>query len=121
MSLKKDGTPKIERVVAAVDCGQVINPDIVKAQVEGAIGFGLTAALYGDIKMEKGKVLTKNFDTYKLLRIEDMPKVEVYIVPSSERPTGIGEPGVPPIAPAVGNALFRLTGKRVYRLPMIKA
>ena len=121
VTLKKDGTPKVERVVAAVDCGRVINPDIVQAQVEGAIGFGLTAALYGDIKMEKGKVLTKNFDTYKLLRIEDMPKVEVHIVPSSERPTGIGEPGVPPIAPAVGNALFRLTGKRIYRLPMIKA
>ncbi|HKJ72963.1 MAG TPA: xanthine dehydrogenase family protein molybdopterin-binding subunit [Alphaproteobacteria bacterium] len=121
VSLKKDGTPKVERVVAAVDCGQVVNPDIVKAQVDGAVGFGLTAALYGDIKMEKGVVLTKNFDTYKLLRIEDMPKVEVYIMPSHERPSGIGEPGVPPIAPAVGNALFRLTGKRVYRLPMIKA
>ena len=120
VTLRKDGTPKVERVVAAVDCGRVINPDIVQAQVEGAIGFGLTAALYGDIKMDKGKVLTRNFDTYKLLRMDEMPKVEVYTIDSDETPSGIGEPGVPPIAPAVGNALFRLTGKRSYRLPLVK-
>jgi isoquinoline 1-oxidoreductase beta subunit len=120
VTLRKDGTPKVERVVAAVDCGRVINPDIVQAQVEGAIGFGLTAALYGDIKMDKGKVLTRNFDTYKLLRMDEMPKVEVYTIDSDETPSGIGEPGVPPIAPAVGNALFRLTGKRAYRLPLVK-
>jgi isoquinoline 1-oxidoreductase beta subunit len=118
VSLNRDGTPKVERVVCAVDCGIAINPDVIAAQIEGGVGFGLTAALYGDIRIEKGRVVTKNFDAYRLLRINEMPSIEVHIVQSDQDPSGIGEPGVPPIAPAVANAYFRLTGRRVYRLPI---
>ncbi|HEY6554901.1 MAG TPA: xanthine dehydrogenase family protein molybdopterin-binding subunit [Vicinamibacteria bacterium] len=117
VTLRKNGLPKVERVVCAVDCGIAINPDVVRAQMEGGIGFGLGAALYGEITLDKGRVVQSNFHDYRSLRIDDMPTVEVHIVPSSEAPTGVGEPGVPCIAPAVANAMFRLTGKRVYRLP----
>ncbi len=120
VTLRKDGMPKVERVVCAVDCGIAINPDVVRAQMEGGIGFGLGAALYGEITLDKGRVTQSNFHDYRVLKIDEMPKVEVHIVPSAEAPTGVGEPGVPCVAPAVANALFQLTGKRIYRLPFTR-
>ncbi|MET0340453.1 MAG: xanthine dehydrogenase family protein molybdopterin-binding subunit [Polyangiales bacterium] len=117
VSLREDKTPKVERVVATVDCGVAINPDIIRSQIEGGLGFGLASALYGDLNIVKGALEETNFDLYRLMRIDDMPKVEVHIVPSPAAPTGVGEIGVPPIAPAVANALFKLTGKRTRRLP----
>jgi isoquinoline 1-oxidoreductase beta subunit len=112
-----DGKIKVDRVVCAVDCGVPINPDIITAQMEGGIGFGLGAALYGAITLKDGKVEQSNFDGYQVLRIDAMPKVEVHIVPSTEPPTGVGEPGVAPIGPAVANAVFAATGKRLRVLP----
>jgi isoquinoline 1-oxidoreductase beta subunit len=117
---RPDGFPKVERVVCAVDCGVAVNPDVVRAQMEGGIGFGLGAALWSEITLEKGRVVQSNFDDYRTLRIDEMPKVEVHIVPSAEAPSGVGEPGVPPIAPAVANALFRLTGRSVRKLPFTR-
>lgn len=121
VSLGKDGSPKVERVVCAVDCGVAVNPDVVRAQMEGAIGFGLGAAAWSEITLEKGRVVQSNFHDYRTLRIDEMPRVEVHIVPSAQPPTGVGEPGVPPIGPAVANALFHLTGQRVRRLPFARA
>ncbi|MGO8952990.1 MAG: molybdopterin cofactor-binding domain-containing protein [Rhodomicrobium sp.] len=121
VSAGEDGLPKVERVVTAVDCGQPINPDIIQAQMDGGVGFGLSAALFGAIDLEDGRVVQSNFDGYRQLRIDEMPPVEVHIVPSAEKPTGVGEPGVPPIAPAVANAWAKLTGERVYDLPFIRA
>lgn len=121
VSLGDGDMPRVERVVACVDCGTAINPNIIRAQIEGGIGFGLTAALYGEIEIEDGIVKTGNFDTYRLLRIDEMPSVDVHIMPSDAPPTGIGEPGVPPIAPAVANAYFQLTGKRIRRLPFARS
>lgn len=118
VTVKQDGSFKVDRVVCAVDCGLAINPDIIRAQMEGGIGFGLTAALYGAIVLKDGRVEQSNFHDYMPLRINDMPKVEVHIVTSGEKPTGVGEPGVPPIAPAVANALFAATGKRARNLPI---
>jgi isoquinoline 1-oxidoreductase beta subunit len=112
------GSVRVERVVAAVDCGQVINPDMVAAQVEGGIVFGLSAALKGEITVDRGRVQQSNFHNYPVLRINEMPQVEVHIVPSTASPGGMGEPPVPAIAPAVTNAIFAATGKRVRRLPI---
>ncbi|HEY3188108.1 MAG TPA: molybdopterin cofactor-binding domain-containing protein, partial [Solirubrobacteraceae bacterium] len=120
VSLRPDGLPKVERVVCALDCGTAINPDVIRAQMEGGIGFGLAGALWSEITLVDGRVQERNFDGYRPLRIEDMPAVEVHIVPSGAVPTGVGEPGVPPIAPAVANALFQLTGQRVRRLPFAR-
>jgi len=120
VSRRPDGLPKVERVVCAVDCGTAINPDVVRAQMEGGIGFGLAGALWSEITLVRGRVQQRNFDGYRPLRINDMPAVEVHIVPSGAAPTGVGEPGVPPIAPAVANALFQLTGQRVRRLPFAR-
>jgi isoquinoline 1-oxidoreductase subunit beta len=111
------GAVKVERVVCAVDCGTAINPDIVKAQMEGGIAFGLGAALRGAMTLTDGRVDQSNFHDYKPLRMADMPRVEVYIVPSVAPPTGVGEAAVPPIAPAVANAIYAATGERVRRLP----
>jgi isoquinoline 1-oxidoreductase subunit beta len=118
VSVEKDGTVHVHRVVAAVDCGQTVNPDTVKAQLEGGIIFGLTAALKTEITLDKGRVQQRNFNDYPMLRMFESPAIEVFIVPSTEHPTGVGEPGVPPIAPAVANAIFAATGKRVRRLPI---
>ena len=118
ISVQPDGGWRVERVVAAVDCGRAINPGIIRAQVEGAIGYGLSAALYGAITLENGEVQQSNFHDYEALRIDRMPKVEVHIVPSTEKPTGIGEPGLPPIAPAVASALMAATGQRFQALPL---
>jgi len=112
-----DGKPKVQRVVAAVDCGIAVNPDNIKAQVEGGVGFGLGAVLHSKVTMKDGVVEQGNFDTYEVLRFNEMPHVEVHIVPSAEAPTGIGEPGVPPIGPAVANAVAVGTGQRVRVLP----
>ena len=120
VSRRSDGLPKVERVVCAVDCGTAVNPDVVRSQMEGGIGFGLAAALWSEITLVHGRVQQRNFDGYRPLRIEDMPAVEVHIVPSGAVPTGVGEPGVPPIAPAVANAFFQLTGQRARRLPFAR-
>ncbi len=117
VSVAADGSPRVHRVVAAVDCGMQVNPLIIERQIEGAIVYGLSAALYGKITLKDGRVEQGNFHDYPVLRISEMPKVEVYHVASSEKPGGIGEPGTPPIAPAVANALFAATGKRLRSLP----
>ncbi|CAG4891952.1 xanthine dehydrogenase family protein molybdopterin-binding subunit [Paraburkholderia saeva] len=117
VSVDKDGNVKVERVVCAVDCGTPINPDVIAAQMEGGIGFGLGAALHSAITLKDGKVEQNNFDGYQVLRIAGMPKVEVHIVQSGEAPTGVGEPGVAPVGPAVANAIFAATGRRIQSLP----
>jgi isoquinoline 1-oxidoreductase beta subunit len=118
VSVGADGTPKVHRVVAAVDCGMTVNPEIIRRQIEGAIVYGLSAALFGKITLKDGRVEQGNFHDYPVLRMSDMPKVEVTILPSTEAPGGIGEPGTPPIAPAVVNAIFAATGKRLRSLPI---
>ena len=120
VSRGEEGLPKVEKVWCAVDCGLPVNPDVIVAQMQGGIGYGLSAALFGAIDLDGGKVVQSNFDSYRVLRIEEMPEVEVHIVPSAEKPTGVGEPGVPPLAPAVGNAWARLTGQRVHELPFTR-
>jgi isoquinoline 1-oxidoreductase beta subunit len=117
VTVGKDGAIKVDRVVAAVDCGVPVNPDVIRAQVESGVGYGLGAALRNQITLTDGLVDQSNFDSYEPLRISDMPKVEVHIIPSQAAPTGIGEPGVPPLAPAVSNAIFQATGKRLNALP----
>jgi isoquinoline 1-oxidoreductase beta subunit len=112
------GRPRVHRVVCAIDCGMVVNPDTVAAQMESGIVYGLTAALKGEISIENGRVAQSNFDDYPLLRLDECPDIEVYILPSLEAPGGVGEPGTPPIAPAVANAVFAATGKPVRRLPI---
>jgi len=112
-----DGMPRVHRVVCAVDCGTPVNPDVIRAQVEGSIGFGLGAVLAENLTLTDGVVDQGNYDTYTPLRIDAMPDVEVHIVSSTESPTGIGEPGVPPIGPAVANAVFKLTGSMRRTLP----
>jgi isoquinoline 1-oxidoreductase subunit beta len=118
VSVTKDADVRVHRVVCAVDCGMIVNPDIIEAQIQSAIVFGLSAALKGGITFENGRTAQSNFHDYELLRFNEMPEVEVHIVPSTEAPGGIGEPGVPPIAPAVANAIFAATGKRLRRLPI---
>jgi len=119
ISKRADGSIKVERVVCAVDCGTAINPDIVRTQMEGGIAYGLGAILKGAITLKDGVVDQSNFDTYDVLRMDEMPQVEVHIVPSTAPPTGVGEPGVPPLGPALANAIFALTGKPVTKLPML--
>ncbi len=113
-----NGRVRVHRVVCAVDCGVCANPAGVEAQLQGGVVFGLTAALYGELTFKDGRVQQSNFHDYPLLRLAEMPKVEVHIVASSEKPGGVGEVGVPPIAPAVANAVFAATGKRLRRLPL---
>jgi isoquinoline 1-oxidoreductase beta subunit len=119
VSVAEGGVFQVERVVCAVDCGTAVNPEIIRAQMEGGIAFGLSAALEEAVTLEDGRVRQSNFNSYKLLRFHRMPDVEVHIVPSAEKPTGVGEPGVPPIAPAVANAVFAATGRRFRRLPLL--
>jgi isoquinoline 1-oxidoreductase beta subunit len=121
ISIDRAGRPKVHRVVCAVDCGVAVNPDQIRAQMEGGIGFGLGAIMKSQLTLNQGKVVEGNFDGYDVLRIDEMPKVEVYIVKSSAPPTGVGEPGVPPIGPAVANAFFNATGKRVRVLPFSRS
>jgi isoquinoline 1-oxidoreductase subunit beta len=118
VSVTEQGQVRVHRVVAAVDCGRVVNPDGVAAQMEGGIIFGLSAALKGEITIDRGRVQQRNFNDYQVLRIDEAPMIEVHIVPSNEHPQGMGEPPVPPIAPAVANAIFAATGKRIRKLPI---
>jgi len=114
----QDGKPRVHRVVCAVDCGTVINPATVAQQMESAVIFGLTAALYGKIDIKDGAVQQTSFPSYPMVQLAAAPVVETWLVPSTRAPGGVGEPGVPPIAPAVSNALFALTGKRQRALPL---
>jgi len=118
VSLDPEEGVRVHRVVAAVDCGSIVNPDTIEAQIQSAVVFGLTATLKSGITIDRGRVAQQNFDDYPMLRLAETPSVEVFIVPSAEAPGGIGEPGVPPLAPAVVNAVFALTGKRLRRLPV---
>jgi isoquinoline 1-oxidoreductase beta subunit len=115
---KTTGKITVHKVVCAVDCGKYVNPEIIRAQMESGIVFGLSAALHGSITLKNGRVEQSNFHDYPLLRLNEMPEVEVHIVESTMKPGGIGEPGVPPIAPAVANAVFAIIGKRIRKLPM---
>jgi isoquinoline 1-oxidoreductase beta subunit len=119
VSVGSDGEVKVHRVVCAIDCGSVVNPDTVAAQMEGGVAFGLTAALKPAVMIENGRVVQQNFRDYPLLTIAEMPQVEVHIVESHAKPSGAGEAGVPAIAPAVGNAIFAATGKRLRSLPIL--
>ena len=121
VSMGENGEPKVHKVWAAVDCGVAVNPDIIRAQLEGGIGFALGHALYAEVPLEAGRPAVSNFNDYRSLRINEMPEIEVVIVQSKEAPTGIGEPGVPPLAPAVANAMAALGHKRPARLPMVRA
>jgi isoquinoline 1-oxidoreductase beta subunit len=114
----KDGTVRVRRVVCAVDCGTVVNPDTVRAQIQSAVNFGITAALYGKITLKNGRVEQANFDTYQILRMNDAPAIDVHIVESSELPGGMGEAGTSCIVPAVANAIFAATGQRLRKMPV---
>src|SRR5204863_7426510 len=118
VSVGSDGAVRVHRVVCAADCGIVVNPDTVQAQIEGAIVYGLTAALYGEITIEHGRVAQSNFTDYRMLALAETPTVEVHLVRRDAAPSGVGEAGLPPIAPAVCNAIFAGTGKRIRRSPI---
>jgi isoquinoline 1-oxidoreductase beta subunit len=118
IEVAKDGTVRVRRVVCAVDCGIVVNPDTVRAQMQSAVMFGITAALYGEVTLKNGRVEQSNFDSYQMLRMDEAPEVEVHIVQSQESPGGMGEAGTSAIVPAIANAIFAATGKRLRRLPV---
>jgi isoquinoline 1-oxidoreductase beta subunit len=118
ISMGEDGKAKVHRIVCALDCGQTVNPDIVMAQVESSVVFGLSAALWGEINLRNGRVQQTNFDTYRLLRMNEVPRIDTYIVESREAPGGVGEPAVALVAPAVCNAIYTATGRRVRSLPI---
>jgi isoquinoline 1-oxidoreductase beta subunit len=118
VQVAKDGSVRVRRVVCAVDCGSIVNPDTVRAQLEGAVIFGITAALYGAITLKDGRVEQANFDSYQMLRIDEAPAIEVHLVQNTEAPGGIGEPGTSAIVPAVANAIFAATGKRLRKMPV---
>jgi len=114
----ENGKIRVHRVVAAIDCGIFVNPETIRAQIEGGIVYGLSAALHGEITFKDGRVVQSNFHDYPVVRMNEMPVVEVHIVDSGEKSGGVGEPGLPPIAPAVANALFALNGQRLRKLPL---
>jgi isoquinoline 1-oxidoreductase subunit beta len=118
VEVSKDGAVRVRRVVCAVDCGTVVNPDTVEAQIQSAVIFGITAALYGEITLKNGRVEQTNFDTYQILRMNEAPAIEVHIVRNQEAPGGLGEAGTSAIVPAVTNAIFAATGKRLRKLPI---
>jgi isoquinoline 1-oxidoreductase subunit beta len=118
VEVAKDGAVRVRRVVCAVDCGTVVNPDTVQAQIQSAIIFGITAALHGKITLKDGRVEQTNFDTYQMLRMNEAPAIEVHIVRNSEPPGGMGEAGTSAIVPAVANAIFAATGKRLRKMPV---
>jgi isoquinoline 1-oxidoreductase beta subunit len=112
------GALKVHRITCVIDCGQTVNPRIVESQLESGIVYGLTAALWGEITLRAGRVQQRNFNDYRVLRLNEMPVLDVHIIASDEKPGGIGETGVPPVAPAVCNAIFAATGKRLRSLPI---
>ena len=118
VSLTPEKRIRVHRVVCVIDCGLPVNPNLVKQQMESGIVFGLSAALYGDISIAKGQVQQSNYHDYPMLRINECPLIETDIIASREHPEGVGEPGTPPIAPAVANAVFALTGQRLRALPL---
>jgi len=113
-----DARIRVHRVTCVIDCGTPINPDVIRAQMEGGIIFGLTAALHGRIDFVDGRVRQSNFHDYRMLKLADAPEIDVHIIPSTEPPRGVGETGLPPIAPAVANAVFAATGERLRQLPL---
>jgi isoquinoline 1-oxidoreductase beta subunit len=117
----ENGAPRVGRVVTAIDCGTAVAPDQIAAQMEGGTCYGLAAALFGQITLKDGAVEQSNFDSYRVLRMDEAPTVETYVVPSSAPPSGVGEPGTCVIAPAVANALLALTGQPTASLPFVKA
>ena len=116
--MSKEGNVRVRRVVCAVDCGTVVNPDTVQAQIQSGIIFGATAALHGEITLKNGRVEQTNFDTYQVLRIDEVPEIEVHLVRSVEPPGGMGETGTSAIVPAIANAIFAATGKRLRKMPV---
>jgi len=118
VAVSKQGDVRVQRVVCAVDCGTVVNPAIVKAQMESGIVFGITAVLWGEITIKNGRVEQHNFHDYRMLRMHETPAIEVHLVPSTAAPGGVGEPGTSAVIPAVTNAIFAATGKRIRRLPV---
>jgi isoquinoline 1-oxidoreductase beta subunit len=118
VEVSKDGEVRVKRVTCAVDCGIPVNPNTIEAQVQSAIIYGLSAVLYGEVTLKNGRVEQSNFDTYKALRINEAPAIDVHIVQSNEAPGGIGEPGTSALAPAVANAIFAATGVRLRKLPI---
>jgi len=118
VEVSKQGTVRVRRVVCAVDCGTVVNPDTVEAQIQSGIMFGATAALYGEISLKSGRVEQSNFDTYQVLRMNEAPAIDVHIVKSAEPPGGMGETGTSAIVPAIANAIFAATGKRLRKMPI---
>jgi isoquinoline 1-oxidoreductase beta subunit len=118
VSVGQDGAVRVHRVVCAIDCGILINPDTVEAQTQSNVVYGLTATLYGEISIDRGRVMQSNFHDYPMLHLAEMPEVVVHLVPSDAPPSGVGEAGLPPIAPAVCNAIYAATGKRIRRLPV---
>ena len=118
VEVSKDGAVRVRRVVCAVDCGTVVNPDTVRAQIQSGIIFGVTAALHGEITLKDGRIQQSNFHDYQMLRMNEAPAIEVYIVQSTEPPGGMGETGTSAIPPALTNAIFAATGKRIRKLPV---
>src|SRR5262249_28787836 len=118
VEVAKDGTVRVRRVVCAVDCGTAVNPDTIQAQIQSGVIFGITAALNGEITLKDGRVEQTNFDSYQILRMNEAPDVEVHIVQNSEPPGGMGEAGTSAIVPAVANAIFAATGKRLRKMPV---
>jgi isoquinoline 1-oxidoreductase beta subunit len=118
VEVSKEGTVRVRRVVCAMDCGTVVNPDTVQAQLQSGIIFGATAALYGEITLKNGRVEQTNFDTYQMIRMNEAPAIEVHLVKSSEPPGGMGETGTSAIVPAIANAIFAATGKRLRKMPI---
>ena len=114
----ENGQIRVHRVTCVLDCGQAVNPDIVRAQMEGGVVYGLTAALYGGLNLERGAIKESNFHDYPMLRMNESPEIKVVIIDSGTEPTGVGEPGLPPIAPAVANAVYKATGQRLRSLPL---
>jgi isoquinoline 1-oxidoreductase subunit beta len=121
VEVAKDGSVRVHRVVCAIDCGTVINPDTVEAQLQSGVIFGLTAALYGEITLKNGRVEQTNFDTYQMLRINEAPTIDVHLITSTEPPGGLGEAGTSGVVPAVANAIFAATGKRLRKMPIVSS
>jgi isoquinoline 1-oxidoreductase beta subunit len=121
VEVSKQGAVRVRRVVCAVDCGTVVNPDTVQAQIQSGIIFGVTAALYGEISLKNGRVEQSNFDSYQVLRLNEAPAIEVHIITSSDPPGGMGECATSAIVPAISNAIFAATGKRLRKMPVDNA